>query len=806
LALLFLIWYWVGQVTLVIDWPTGDRNDAAGLVVNGRRIDVSTGDSFSVAGRSGDWDLQMSRAGYEPIRETLRMTFGEHRSYVPHWRPTAKTARLHELGHLERRAEPLQDARPDNGPLLQLRQDLILFGCRNALNDESSAAAALLAKLPAPLDRLKRENNPAAEMRLAGLGDPAHAPRELVGIIGTGAGRFWNRPLSVTASHDGDWIAAASLDGTVRISDRQNPGETQILQLSNEPQEVLFSPVDSTLAIAGSRREVTLWRIQDGVWSLVTTLRGTEAPLAFSGDGRWIAAHGRRNEIILCDASSGAIRRRVTTLPRATVRRLVLNADGESLAAECRDDSVVVWNLSGSDDPVRLPRTIAPRFHPDGRTLAAGALDGDLQLRSATTGTVERTFELGGTPLGFTGDGGTLVSYRNGRVVVWDVQTGAAQRTLVDVPPLTQLNRSGEKLVAASEVVGDLRLWDLRTGTELMAKRVPAPFTALAWIADSSRIVSTDTSFTIREWDSTTGEETSPVSPAWGAVAVHPEGTRVAIAAEGRVRLQGWDESTTEPVLLEGSTPELSSLAWSPDGRWIAGAGGPGFFGASLRLWDATRGREVAVELDQPGLIRALEFSPSGQRLAIAGDSPFVTLWDMSRGSVQERLELFPDRIGALAFNRPRRMLAGAGRDGKLFAWDLFSHSGVTFENPSRMAIHQLAFTPGKNRLAAATDGGIVLWDAESGQRLRTLIGKPGEVLTLRFSPAGDRLAAAGSSGKVWLWDWPDSELPRETPDETISIGPGGGIISRLFWSVDDRHLLTVNGNSTIYALRLARE
>lgn len=457
-----LLWYWVGQVTLVVDWHGADRKDAT-LTVNGQSIDVSPSETIAVTGRSGKWDVQLTRTGYEPIRETLSMTFGERRPYTPEWRPTPKTLRRQELATFRKRADSFKSSSPTDKPLLQLRQELLQFRCRNAASEEYNPAGRLLSALPSPLDGLQRDDIPERELRLAGLGDARYAPDQLVAILGDGLQRFWNSVLSLSVSHDGNWVAAASLDGTVRIYDRRAPQEVQVLRLSNEPTEVLFNPAEGILAIAGGRREITLWRHMDGVWSLHLTLRGLESPLAFSGDGSVVAAHGRRNEIVVCSVADGKPRRPVHSAPRAVASRLVLNRDGSRLAAECRDDSVLLWNLSGNEAPHRIPRTRAPSFDPQGNRLAIGGLDGDLRIWNTENGALERTMELGGAPIGFSEDGEALVSYRNGRVVVWDAETGAAERTLVDVPPLTRLSRSGESLVAASDTVSDLRIWNLKS-------------------------------------------------------------------------------------------------------------------------------------------------------------------------------------------------------------------------------------------------------------------------------------------------------------------------------------------------------
>ena len=76
-------------------------------------------------------------------------------------------------------------------------------------------------------------------------------------------------------------------------------------------------------------------------------------------------------------------------------------------------------------------------------------------------------------------------------------------------------------------------------------------------------------------------------------------------------------------------------------------------------------------------------------------------------------------------------------------------------------------------------------------------------VNSLAFSPTGRLLAAAKSAGKVHLWHVPVTGLGVRDPDRTLVIGPSGGIVQDARFSSEGRHLLTTNGNGTIYILRL---
>src|SRR5437773_1197008 len=74
-------------------------------------------------------------------------------------------------------------------------------------------------------------------------------------------------------------------------------------------------------------------------------------------------------------------------------------------------------------------------------------------------------------------------------------------------------------------------------------------------------------------------------------------------------------------------------LVYSPDGKWLASAGGD----AQVRLWEVATGRPRHVIPAAAGLdARRLAFSPDGRTLAVIGDTfsddRTLHLWDVATG------------------------------------------------------------------------------------------------------------------------------------------------------------------------------
>ncbi len=488
--------------------------------------------------------------------------------------------------------------------------------------------------------------------------------------------------------------------------------------------KVGFSPDGRWLITSGGGYR--LWKV--GTWEqgppILTANPGIGGGFAFAPDGKVLAISGETSQIRLVDLESGIEIAQLTVSDQTRLDPHCFSPDGSQLVALGVEDHILyIWDLRairvllkelGLDwDRPDYPPAPPPPTKPL-------RVEVDMNFPAPPKPVVPRPVVLP-----------RPVSEGWHRVPGIPDNAGKALELGLPRGPVAQVifSPDGKRLAV---MLGQILIYDADGGKKMQSFPADPKRCRVAFSPDGQRLAAPD-----RVWDVATGRELAvfkgELSSGYGAgyeVAYSPDGKRLASTC-GSQEIKIWDAQSGEQLLtLHGHANHIYTVVFRPDGKQLASSGEAGV----VKIWDAATGREIRTLPQNADPIYKLVYSPDGKRLAAACGSwrdgkkaGEVKVWDADSGKELLNLKGHSEAVWSLAFSPDgRRLASGSG-----------IHTGTD----------------------QTTRGQVKIWDAVTGKELMTLPGTTGRILGVAFSPNGERLAAACERGVI-VW-----EVPRKRDD-----------------------------------------
>ena len=293
-----------------------------------------------------------------------------------------------------------------------------------------------------------------------------------------------------------------------------------------------------------------------------------------------------------------------------------------------------------------------------------------------------------------------------------------------------------------------IRFWDPATGKELRQLLGPDQgVAAVAFSPDGKLLAGAGRDAIVYLWDAVTGKEVRRLEGHKReavALAFSAKGDVLAVGDTMDIRL--WDVAGGKLLqTLHGTVGLVESVALSPDGRTVAGAG--------MGIWATDTGKLVHEAPAKNPYAGAVVFSKDGKYLITVGQEATV-VWETATGKKVDRLTGAGNRRPCAALSPDGQLLAIGGEDGVVRLWDWAAAKEVRQICRLALPVHTVAFSrDGKTLACGGNWGTIRLWDVATGKPKETVPGHQEGLTSVVYAPGAARIATTGWDGTVRLWE-----------------------------------------------------
>jgi WD40 repeat protein len=239
----------------------------------------------------------------------------------------------------------------------------------------------------------------------------------------------------------------------------------------------------------------------------------------------------------------------------------------------------------------------------------------------------------------------------------------------------------------------------------------------------------------------------------------------------------------------------VTSLAFSPDGHWLAAAGGePGVSGeVMLFSWpDGVMKYRVGKHED---VITSVALDSSGRRLVTASADHLAKVWSLAEGAAPTEVLTLKGHsapVLAVAFSPGDGSIVTTSADRSLKVWSAADGKLLRSLGHHTEAVHALAFRPAHEGPATCASAGddrtVRVWQPEIGRMVRIVRNHQTPVLALAWSSDGHHLFSAGHEGLIRCIDGNSDTIEKEWRSGTdwiyaLAVSPDGGTLAAGDWS-----------------------
>ena len=371
------------------------------------------------------------------------------------------------------------------------------------------------------------------------------------------------------------------------------------------------------------------------------------------------------------------------------------------------------------------------------------------------------------------------------------------------------LRFSPDNTILAAVSRGSVYRFSTQNANVLGRVTVPTTLRGLAFSPTQSTVVSGGDDGKLHIWDTASWRlseysASSESLPIW-TVAYSPDGRQIAAGTDGGGRPNIATLGVNTPLILwdtvtqsvqksaTGHTARINSVAWSPDGQYIAS----GSSDETVCVWD--KNLTPVTTLSSLAWVAEVAFSPDGRFLvAGTGRDNAIRVWSTESWDLVTTIKGHSKPVSCVAFEPHQGDLWSASKDGAIKTWNVESHLRQSFDvirDDSLKAMLNRADDvdlgyDGKTLFCTRDNQSIERYDLERGGVMPDWAGGT-TFVRAAFSRNGELLVTVTANGQVQVWRTDNEEPIAETEMSaedlsnlhSLAVSPTASFVS---WTAGD--------------------